>query len=112
MTDPQADVAKATADAQAARDKLNRDVAALQERLDPKVITRRAQTRLTDTSASVADTAKRNPKPVAGAAALVALFVVRKPLARLFRRRPKKTYSDGNAVAVTSTSHQSGEGSS
>ena len=104
MADSQTDVAKAAADAQAARDKLQRDVHALQERLDPKTITRQATGRLTDTGATVADTAKRNPKPVAGAAALVALFLVRKPLARLFRRRPKKTYSDGSAVAVTSTS--------
>ena len=111
MTDPQTDVAKATAEAQAARDKLQRDVSALQERLDPKVISRQAKDRLTDTGSSVADTVKRNPKPITGAAALVALFLVRKPLARLVRRRPKKTYSDGTAVAVTSTSNPSGEGS-
>ena len=109
MTDTQTDVAKATAEAQAARDKLQRDVHALQERLDPKTITRQAKGRLTDTGASVAETARRNPKPVAGAAALVALVLVRKPLARLFRRRPKKAYSDGSAVAITS--NPSGEGS-
>ena len=106
MTDTHADVVKATADAQAARDKLQRDVHALQERLDPKTITRQAKGRLTDTGASVADTVNRNPKPVAGALALVALFLVRKPLGRLFRRRPKKTYSDGTPVAVTSNSNR------
>ncbi len=111
MTDPQADVVKATADAQAARDKLSRDVNALQEKLDPKVISNRAKARLTNTGVSTLETVKRNPKPVTGAAAVLALLVVRKPLARLFRRRPRKTYSDGSAVAISSTSHQSGEGS-
>lgn len=110
MTDPQADVVKATADVQAARDKLSRDVTALQEKLDPKVITDRARTRLTDTGTSTLETVKRNPKPATGAAAVLALIMVRKPLARLFRRRPRKTYSDGSTVAISSTSHQSGEG--
>ena len=102
MTDTQTNVVKATAEAQAAREKLQRDVHALQERLDPKTITRQAKGRLTDTGVSAANSVKRNPKPVAGVAVLLAVFLVRKPLGRLFRRRPNKTYSDGTTVAVTS----------
>ena len=112
MTEQQNEVVKATADAQAARDRLSRDVAALQDRLDPKLLAQEAKDRLTDTGVSVAETAKRNPAPFAGGAALLALLLIRKPVGRVLRRRRnRKARRAALAAEQTATrSNQSGEG--
>lgn len=86
-TPPVVRLAAAEVDAVAARDRLNDTVARLQSKLDPKLLARQATEEAKAVGGRGADYARDNPKVVGGTAAAVLLFLVRKPLFRLFRRR-------------------------
>lgn len=85
------DVAVAQARAAAARAQLNVTVERLQARLEPAVLARNAVETVSGGGqralAASRGVARRNPAVLAGAAALIGLLLVRKPLARrLFGR--------------------------
>lgn len=86
-----ADVALAEARAAEARARLNGTVHALQAQLDPGVLADRAKQRVVDGGLRAADASiavtERNPRIVMGALGLAAVLLLRKPVARLFRRR-------------------------
>lgn len=87
MTDPVADLHRAEETAAEARRRLDRTVTQLQARLDPKVLAQEARDRGTAAALAGADTAKRNPGLVAGAAGALVLFLVRGRIAAALQRR-------------------------
>ncbi|WP_298092858.1 DUF3618 domain-containing protein [uncultured Sphingomonas sp.] len=89
--EPVRHLADAEAQAAAARERLSHTVGQLQARLDPKLLAREAREAGLQAARSGVDNARRNPGVVAGATGLLGLFLVRKPLCRLLRRRPKNT---------------------
>ncbi|MGN6820874.1 MAG: DUF3618 domain-containing protein [Sphingomonas sp.] len=86
------ELAKAEANSEQARQQLARTVVALQSRLKPSALARDAVEELKEVGGDMArsgiEAVKRNPLPAAGVAALLTAFVARKPLARLFHRKP------------------------
>lgn len=86
-TPPVVRLAAAEVDAAAARDRLNDTVARLQSKLDPKLLARQATDEARAAGVKGADYARDNPRLVGGVAGAIALFLLRKPLSRLFRRR-------------------------
>jgi len=82
-------LAAAEARVAAARDKLTRDLAEVQERLDPRLIAQAAVEQGREAGLAGVETARRNPQAVAGAAGLLSVFLLRKPIRRLFRRKRK-----------------------
>jgi hypothetical protein len=86
-----ADVAAAEARAAEARARLNGTVHALQAQLNPNTLADRAKQRVVDGGLRAADVSiavtERNPRIVFGALGLATLLLVRRPVARLFRRR-------------------------
>ena len=104
MTDPTADIAAAERRATEARERLTDDLHKLQTKLNPKTLAREAARNAADKGRDVArsaadagqsaayqgmDYVRANPAPVAGAVAVTGLFLLRKRIARLFRRKPK-----------------------
>lgn len=87
MTDPVADLHRAEETAAEARRRLDRTVSQLQARLDPKLLAQEAKDRGTAVAIAGADTAKRNPGVVAGAAGAVVLFLLRGRITAALRRR-------------------------
>lgn len=86
------DIAAAERREAAARARLIATLKELQFRLSPKTIARQGARRITDASQQAAqtgvDTARRYPGPAVGAAAVGVLFLARRRIARLFRRKP------------------------
>lgn len=80
-------LAAAETKATAARDKLTRDLAEVQERLDPRLIAQAAVEQGREAGLASVETARRNPGAVAGAAGLLGVLLFRKPIRRLFRRK-------------------------
>jgi len=77
-----------------ARKRLAQTMVALQSRLKPSALARDAVEELREAAGELAqagmDAAKRKPLAVAGTVAAFGAFLARKPLARLFRRKPDK----------------------
>ncbi|HEX8383648.1 MAG TPA: hypothetical protein VF592_09750 [Sphingomonas sp.] len=99
QTPPVIRLAAAEVDAVAARDRLNDTVARLQSKLDPKLLAKEAvgEVKLLGRQAvgeaKVAGDkgvvyARDNPRIVAGTAAGIILFLLRRPILGLFKRRP------------------------
>lgn len=86
---PASRLAAAETNAATARDQLSRDLAELQARLDPKLLARSAVDEAREVGLAGVDTARRNPAAVAGGAAVLALLLFRRPIARLFRSKPR-----------------------
>lgn len=101
---PAQSVTEAEARANAARERLTDDLHKLQVKLNPKTLARDAATRAADAGRSAArtaadkgqtaaqeglDFARANPAPVAAAVGVTGLFLLRKRIARLFRRKPR-----------------------
>ena len=93
MTDPAADIRAAERRATQARERLAGDLHKLQAKLNPKALARDAARSAADAGQSAAssglDYAIANPAPVAGAVAVTGLFLFRRRIARLFRRKSK-----------------------
>lgn len=87
MTDPVSDLHRAEVTAEEARRRLNQTVSQLQSRLDPKVLANDAKERGTAVALAGADSAKRNPGIVAGAAGAFLLFLARGRIRAALRRR-------------------------
>lgn len=86
------ELAKAEANSADARRRLASTVVALQSRLKPAALARDAIEELKEVGGDMArsgiETVRRNPLPAVGIAALLTAFVARRPLARLFGRKP------------------------
>jgi hypothetical protein len=87
-----------------ARQRLTGTLHELQARLNPKALAREGARKVADagqTAASKgADAARRNPAPVAGAAAVGVLFLARKRIAGLFRRNKKTAPAEARYPAT------------
>lgn len=87
------DVAQAEADAERAKQQLVATATMLKARLKPGALARDAGEKIKGAGAGIAragvDTIKRHPLPTIGVVAALTAFLTRKPLARLFRRKPK-----------------------
>ena len=107
MTDRVADLHRAEVTAAEARRRLDRTVSQLQSRLTPKVLAQEAKTRGTAVALAGADSAKRNPGVVAGAAGAILLVLIRGRIARALRRRrarkpvPAQARSHAQPQAIT-----------
>ena len=92
--DPAEDIRTAERREAEARERLTETLHELQAKLNPKALAREGARKMADAGQSAAskgaDAARRNPAPVAGAAAVGVLFLARKRIAGLFRRRKKK----------------------
>lgn len=103
-TPPVVRLAAAEVDAAAAKDRLNDTVARLQSKLDPKLIAKEA----TDEVRRVGDRgvllAKENREALLGLAGGVVLYLLRKPLLSIFKRRkypkPQKAAKPMSATAT------------
>ena len=88
------ELARAEENSSLARKQLAGTMVALQSRLKPSALARDAVEELKEVAGEFAqaglDTAKRNPLAVAGSVAALSAFFARKPIARLFRRKPGK----------------------
>ncbi|MBS0479141.1 MAG: DUF3618 domain-containing protein [Proteobacteria bacterium] len=86
------ELARAEANSEESRRRLANTVVALQSRLKPSVLARDAIDELKEVGGDIAksgvDAVKRNPLPAIGVAAAVTAFVARKPISRLFRKKP------------------------
>lgn len=113
MTDADLKLASAKAEAAEARADLNRTLATLQRRLDPRSIARTTIDTVRDRGEEMADDAvefaRRRPvatgAAAAAAVALVANRPIRKGLAALFRRR-KPTSAEATVAAVRKFNEQ------
>jgi hypothetical protein len=103
---PADDIAQAKRNAAVARARIDSDLGALQQRLNPKALAQETWSGVLEKTDTLTDqavaTARRRPGLAAGAAAATLLLVFRKPIAkgvkRLFRR--KKKSDDGPARAA------------
>lgn len=93
-TEPAMDVAAAERREALARKRLTETIQELQTKLNPKTLARDVKARAVDTGKEAArtgaDLAQRNPGAIAGAVAVVGVFLARRRIAKLFRRKPKK----------------------
>jgi hypothetical protein len=93
MSDAATDIRAAERRSAAARARLTGTLHQLQNKLSPKVLARDAATAAATAGQNAAqaglESARANPAPVAGAVALGGLFLFRKRIARLFRRKKK-----------------------
>ena len=102
VDDPAATVAVAERRAAQARERLTDDLHKLQAKLNPKTLALEAAHKAADRGRTVARSAadagqtaanqgvnfaRENPAPVVGAVAVTGLFLLRKRIARLFRRK-------------------------
>lgn len=87
------ELAKAEAQAAASREQLAHTVVALQSRLKPSALARDAVDEMKEIGGDIAragaDTIKRNPVPTLGVVAAITALLVRKPITRLFTKKPK-----------------------
>ena len=103
--DPTVTITAAQAREAAARARFLDSLHVLQDRLKPANLARDVALKAVDAGQGVAqraagagqaaarngaDLAQRNPTPIAGAAAVLVLFLARKRIAGLFRRKPRK----------------------
>jgi len=86
--DPAARLVDADREAALAKRRLTATLGALQTRLRPQRLADKASRRLRVAGEASADAATRNRGALVGVGAALALFLVRKPLGRLLRRRP------------------------
>jgi hypothetical protein len=94
---PADDIAQAKRNAAVARARIDSDLGALQQRLNPKALAQETWSGVLEKTDTLTDqavaTARRRPGPATGAAAATLLLVFRRPIAkgvkRLFRRKPK-----------------------
>lgn len=90
---PGARLSEAEAEAAAARERLSGTLRKLQTRLNPRDLAVQAARDVADKGQAAAqaglDTAVRNPGAVAGVTAVAGLFLARRRIAGLFRRKPK-----------------------
>ncbi len=86
------ELARAEANSADARRQLARTVVALQSRLKPSALAREAIEDLKEAGGEMArsgiEAVRRNPLPAMGVVAALTAFAVRKPIARLLRRKP------------------------
>lgn len=91
--DPAAEIKAAEQREALARQQLTGTLQELQARLNPKALAREGARKVADAGQTAAnkgaDAARRNPAPVAGAAAVGVLFLSRRRIAALFRRKKK-----------------------
>ena len=89
--DPGAEINAAERRATLARERLSEDLQRLQVKLNPKTLAREAARSAADKGQEAAESgleyARSNPAPIAGAVAVTGLFLFRKRIARLFRRK-------------------------
>lgn len=89
------ELAKAEDGSVEARKALAGTVVALQSRLKPSALARDAINEVKELSSEFAhagaETIKRHPLKTVGIVAAITAFVARKPLSRLFRRKPTKS---------------------
>lgn len=89
---------RAALQARLARERLFDTAHELQARLDPNTLIDEAVEGVKSTASgfanTTADAARRRPGVAAGAAGVALLLVIRKPLGRLFRRKPKRDETD------------------
>lgn len=106
-------IARAKQEATAARDRVDTTVGALQARLNPRARASEALDTVLDKTTTFADTAvdtaRQRPTAVGVAAGAVALFVLRKPLGRLFgvmfrRKRKSHAFRERDALARANAS--------
>lgn len=87
------ELAKAEAQAADAKRRLMNTASVLQSRLKPAALTRDAVDKLKDIGGDAAragaDKIRRNPGPTIGVVAAITAFLVRKPIIRFFRKKPK-----------------------
>lgn len=102
--DPAQRIAAAELSAQLARQRLDRTVAALQVKLNPRRVAHRAMRDAADRGGAAAmtgaETVRRNPGTAAGVAALAAVFLARHRIAGLFRRKPGRNKTARPAVPL------------
>lgn len=88
------ELARAEENSTDARKQLAQTLVALQSRLKPSALARDAVEELKEVAGDFAqagiEAAKRKPIAVAGTVAAFGAFFARKPIARLFRRKPDK----------------------
>ena len=86
------ELTKAEENSAGARQRLAQTIVALQSRLKPSALARDALDELKDVAGEMTqagvEAAKRKPLAVAGTVVALGAFFARKPLARLFRRKP------------------------
>lgn len=111
-TDPATDVAAAERRELLARERLTETMQELQAKLNPKVIARDVTARAVDSGKQAArngaDMAQRNPGAIAGAVAVIGLFLARHRIAKLFRRKPKKVPAAPINHGDTHSTHSEG----
>jgi hypothetical protein len=87
----------AAAEALAARARLTATTEELRKRLDPETLLDEARSGMAHGARELAETAqeaaRRRPGAVAGGAAVVLLFLLNRPIRRLFRRKATRTPS-------------------
>ena len=95
MTDPAADIRAAERREAQAKEQLSSTLHRLQAKLNPKTLARDVANKAADAGQSAArtgmETAKANPAPVVGAVAVTGLFLARRRIVALFRRKKKLT---------------------
>lgn len=86
------ELAKAERNSAAARQELAETIGALQKRLKPGLLARDAADQVKKTAGELSrigvERARRNPVATAGLAVAAVALLARKPLIRLFRRKP------------------------
>ena len=120
MTGTAADVAKARAEAAAAKQRIGQTVALLRDRLDPRIRAREQWASAREKGEALGDDALEfayeRPSTVATIAGVGAVFLLRRPIGRLLRRlafwrRPKWDAKPNNpARAVKRLPGKGGEG--
>ncbi len=92
--DPARQIADAERSAADARERLTGTLSALQLKLNPRRLARQAMRDATERGSSAAmaglESARRNPGATAGISAVAGLFLARRRIASLFRRRKKR----------------------
>ncbi|WP_425230103.1 phosphatase [Sphingomonas sp.] len=106
--DPAADIRAAERRAAAAKERLTNDLHRLQVKLNPKALALDAARTAADRGQSAAesglDYARANPAPVAGVVAVTGLFLFRKRIIGLFRRK-KTSAARAQARSVENNPH-------
>lgn len=87
VTPPVVRLAAAEVDAVAAKDRLDDTVARLQSKLDPKLLAKEAKDEARRVGKEGVDLARDNQQVLMGLAGGILLFLLRKPIFGLFRRR-------------------------
>lgn len=107
MSDASERLARAQADADAARQRLNDTLATVQARLNPRSLARESLEFAGEKAREGADVAAQHPGKVAGVAIAAGLWFGRHRIARLFRRKHE---THGTPARLSASDDQSGEG--